>query len=126
LTLDADGSQVPSLQPVDTTTAAFVGEHQPGPLDRPVLVTNARDLKRTFGSARCRLVAAAHHFFANGGARLYLLPVADFEDDPDAAVAGLDEIDAISLLASPGVRKLCRDRSGRPQLRAPGGLLLPR
>jgi len=102
VTVDADGSQLPSLQPVDTTTAAFIGEHPPGPFDRPVLVSNARSLSRSFGSARCRLVAAAHHFFANGGARLYLLPVVDFEDDPDAAFAGLDEIDDFSLLASPG------------------------
>jgi uncharacterized protein len=102
VTLDADGSQLPSLQPVDTTTAAFVGEHPSGRLDCPVLVTNARDLKRSFGSARGRLVTAAQHFFANGGTRLYLLPVADFERDPEAALARLDEIDDFSLLASPG------------------------
>ena len=47
-------------------------------------------------------MTAAQHFFANGGARLYLLPVVEFERDPDAAFARLDEIDDFSLLASPG------------------------
>ena len=102
MTPDTDGSSVPPLQPVDTTTVAFVGEHPSGPLDRPVLVTNARDLKRAFGSGRGRLPAAAQHFFANGGARLYLLPVTDFEHDPEAAFARLDEIDDFSIVASPG------------------------
>jgi len=90
------------LQPVDTTTAALVGEHPSGPLDSPVLVTSARDLGRTFGSARGRLLDAARHFFANGGARLYLLPFTDFEQEPEAAFARLDEIDDFSIVASPG------------------------
>ena len=99
---DSGVSHTAALQPIDTTTAAFVGEHPSGPLDRPVLVTNARDLERTFSPARCHLVTAAQHFLANGGTRLYLLPVADFEDDPDAAFAGLDDADDVSIIASPG------------------------
>ena len=90
------------MQPVDTTTAAFVGEHASRGLGRPVLVSDARELKRSFGPARGHLVTAARHFFANGGERLYLLPVADFEGDPEAAFARLDELDDFSLLASPG------------------------
>ncbi len=101
MSADPDSSP-PSLQPVDTTTAAFVGAHPSGRLGRPVLVRNARELKRSFGPARGHLVTAAQHFFANGGERLYLLPVADFEHDPEAAFARLDEIDDFSLLASPG------------------------
>jgi len=90
------------VEPVDTTTAAFVGEHPSRSLGRPVLVTNTRELERAVVSARSELVAAARHFFANGGARLYLLPVAGFEADPDAAFARLDELDDFSILAGPG------------------------
>ena len=91
-----------TIEPVDTTTAAFVGEHPSGPLDRPVLITDVRELKRAFGSARGHLRAAAQHFFANGGARLYLLPVTGFDDDPEAAFARLDEIEDFSIVATPG------------------------
>jgi phage tail sheath protein FI len=79
-----------TLQPVDTATAAFVGEHPSGPRERPLLIRNAREL----GPARCHLTAAAEQFFAHGGTRLYVLPGDDF--------AGLDHLDDISLVASPG------------------------
>ncbi len=90
------------LQPVDTTTAAFVGEHPSGALDRPALITDVSELERAYGSPRGRLAEAAQHFFANGGARLYLLPVAGLEHDPEAAFARLDDVDELSIVASPG------------------------
>ena len=85
----------------DTATAAFVGEGPAGVRTRPVLVTNARELGRAFGSARCHLVDAARHFFANGGARLWVVPAAGIDSAPERAFARLDDLDC-SLVASPG------------------------
>jgi uncharacterized protein len=82
-----------SLQPADTATTAFVGLGAPCP---PVLITDLRELRRKAG--RGPLALAAQHFFANGGTRLYLLGVDDFQGNPFGGLDGLD----VSLVASPG------------------------
>jgi Bacteriophage tail sheath protein len=62
------------LDVADTAAAAFVGSH---------------------------VDDAARHFYANGGSRLHCVPVAGFDDDPEAAFARLDELD-LSVVAAPG------------------------
>lgn len=57
------------------------------------------------GSAPNHLAHAAWAFFAGGGRRLYVAPTPP-EGSPDdfaAALAGLDELDDIALVAAPGV-----------------------
>ena len=63
-----------------------------------MLVTSARDLARAFGSARCHLLDAAGHFFAQGGARLWVVPATGALEQ---AFARLDDLEC-SLVASPG------------------------
>ncbi len=69
-------------QPIDVcpeTTAAFVGRALRGPLNTPVLVTNFAEFRRRFGDVwgRSSLGPAAKQFFEHGGARLYIVRVAN-------------------------------------------------
>src|SRR5918996_5433459 len=62
------------IEGVPTSTAAFLGETERGPL-RPKLVTSYNDYNRWFGTvfADARFMPhAAAGFFANGGKRLYV------------------------------------------------------
>ena len=82
------------MQGVSTSTAGFVGLAEKGPVSgSPVFVSSASDFFRKFGSYLQKsefgeyryLAHAVNHFFANGGARAFVMRVAP----PDAAVAGL-------------------------------------
>ena len=96
------GAAPPPIAAVDISTAAFVGESATGAPHPPVLVTSARGLEEAFGAARGTLMAAAQHFFANDGRRLYLLGVDDLDADPGAALAALDDLGDVGLIACPG------------------------
>jgi uncharacterized protein len=88
-----------AIEPVGTSTAAFVGEAQTGPPDDVVLVTSAQEHAATFG-ATGHLAAAARGFFANGGRRLW---VVRHEGGVVPALALLDDHDDVAILACPGV-----------------------
>ena len=65
------------IEGVPTSTAAFVGETERGPI-RPLLVTSAGEYGRRFGDtsrAGQHLPAAVDGFFINGGRRLYVCRV---------------------------------------------------
>ena len=69
-------------QPIDVspeTTAAFVGRALRGPLNTPVLVTSFGDFQRRFGGSwsRSSLGPSVRQFFEHGGARLYVVRVAN-------------------------------------------------
>jgi phage tail sheath protein FI len=69
-------------QPIDAcpeTTAAFVGRALRGPLNTPVLIKNFGEFRRRFGDVwgRSSLGPAAKQFFDHGGARLYVVRVAN-------------------------------------------------
>ena len=83
-------SAVRPIQAVSTSTAAFIGVTDKGPLPvrakpptgrmaQPVLVTSFTDYLRQFGGYRkdSFLTYAAQVFFDNGGRRLYIVRVAD-------------------------------------------------
>jgi phage tail sheath protein FI len=62
------------IQGVPTSTAAFLGETERGPL-RPTLVTSYKEYCRWFGTVfadGCFMPHAAAGFFENGGKRLYV------------------------------------------------------
>jgi len=68
------GRGPPPIEGVTTSTAAFIGETERGPL-RPRLVTSYRDYRRWFGETLAGerfLPDAVSGFFENGGARLYV------------------------------------------------------
>lgn len=62
------------IEGVPTSTAAFLGETERGPL-RPHLVTSFKDYQRSFGTVfrdGCFMPHAVNGFFENGGKRLYV------------------------------------------------------
>jgi len=65
----------PSIVPVDTSTAAFVGRALRGPVDEPVALTSFADFERAFGgpSDAGELGLAVRDFFENGGRRAFVV-----------------------------------------------------
>ena len=96
------------MQGVSTSTAGFIGLAEKGPvIGSPVFVSSASDFTRKFGGYLQKsefgeyryLAHAISHFFANGGARAFVMRVAP----PDAEVAGLACGDLLSFKAkNPG------------------------
>ena len=96
------------MQGVGTSTAGFIGLAEKGPVSgSPVFVSSASDFTRKFGGYLQKsefgeyryLAHAVNHFFANGGARAFVMRVAP----PDAAVAGLQCGDLLTFKAkNPG------------------------
>src|SRR5260370_36383891 len=82
-------SAVRPIQAVSTSTAAFIGVTDMGPIPgktlptgsaaQPVLVTSFTDYLRQFGSYRqdSFLTYSVQNFFDNGGLKLYIVRVAD-------------------------------------------------
>lgn len=70
--------EVPSgarpIEGVSTSTAAFLGKAERGPLDRALLVTSFIEFQNRYGGFLndSSLAHAALHFFDNGGRRLYV------------------------------------------------------
>ena len=68
----------PPIAGVPTSTAAFLGETERGPL-RPRLVTSVNEYRRSFGGVFADgryMPHAATGFFENGGQRLYVCRIA--------------------------------------------------
>jgi phage tail sheath protein FI len=79
-------SGVRPIEGVSTSTAAFLGKAESGPLDRAVLVTDFIEFQARYGGFLddSYLAHAALHFFDNGGRRVYVVRVAK-----DPATAGV-------------------------------------
>lgn len=84
LSLGAAGPSVaqtltgPPITRVDTTTAAFVGGYDAGPINRPVVVRSFAAFVRRFGAPTIDGGEAAwlvQQFFANGGTRAWIVRV---------------------------------------------------
>lgn len=91
-----DSGAVP-MEGVSTSTAGFVGLAQRGPVEGlPQLVTNFADFGRTYGGylsenefGQYRFLAyAVSSFFANGGARCYIMRVAPSDSKASVGTAG--------------------------------------
>lgn len=67
------------IEGVSTSTAAFVGIAEKGPLNKPTLVTNQKDFIGIFGGyiKDSYLAYAVDGFFRNGGKRCFIVRVAD-------------------------------------------------
>lgn len=100
-------SGVRPIEGVSTSTAAFLGKAETGPLDRAVLVTSFLEFQAQYGGflADSYLAHAALQFFNNGGTRLYVTRVAKGATTADVAVADRKATPARTLVvaaASPG------------------------
>jgi uncharacterized protein len=82
-------SGVRPLEGVSTSTVAFLGESERGPLDRAVLVTSFIEFQTTYGGFLddSYLAHSALQFFNNGGKRLYVLRVAKGTATADVSIA---------------------------------------
>jgi Bacteriophage tail sheath protein len=108
-------NEVPSgprpIEGVATSTAAFLGETERGPI-RPQLVTSVAEYADTFGGVFLPdryLPHAVRGFFENGGKRLYVARVVGSQDAPSGAdYAG--EVDAANGRLEPqGLAALAHD-----------------
>lgn len=92
------------IQGVSTSTTAFLGETQKGPVT-PTLVTSWLQFKTVFGGTFGEdkfLPYAVEGFFLNGGLRCYIRKVCD--NDYAAALLELEQIEEISLVYSPNAQ----------------------
>ena len=92
--------EVPSgarpIEGVSTSTAAFIGKTEKGPLDRAVMVTSFIEFQAKYGTflPDSYLAHAALQFFRNGGQRLYIARVAR---NPATADIGLGDRKAAAV-----------------------------
>ncbi len=70
------------LEMVGTSTAAFLGEANTGPVNEPVLVTNWSQYTKHFGDFQNSefLAHAVYGFFNNGGARAFIVNVGNWDE----------------------------------------------
>jgi len=71
-------SGVKPIEGVSTSTAAFIGKAEKGPLDRALMVTSFTEFQANYGDFLndSYLAHAALQFFNNGGKRLYVVRIA--------------------------------------------------
>ncbi len=86
-------SGVQPIEGVSTSTGAFIGKAEMGPLREPVLVTSMTQFTSQFGTfindGATFLAYSVLEFFNNGGKRTYVVRIAA----PDASVASLTVVD---------------------------------
>ncbi len=82
-------SGVRPIEGVSTSTAAFIGKAEKGPLDRALMVTSFIEFQATYGTFLndSYLAHSALQFFNNGGKRLYIVRVANGAVAADVALA---------------------------------------
>lgn len=92
------------IEGVSTSTAAFVGIAQKGPMNDPTLITGWEQFRRRFGDymKESYLAYAVYGFFSNGGKRCYVVRVADMDAAAKAIAvlknrAGADLIEVSAL-----------------------------
>jgi hypothetical protein len=111
------------IEAVGTSTVAFLGECNVGPVNKPTLVTNWSQFTKNFGDfANSRFLAhGVYGFFNNGGSRAFVVNVGMIPEDGDLAkirpglyigddkgpgkrtgLKALEEIDEVNILCVPG------------------------
>src|SRR5262249_9436003 len=70
--------EIPGIKPIEgvgTSTGAFVGLAERGPINSPQLITTFTQFSDTFGgfSPKAFLAYAVRHFFTEGGKRCYVV-----------------------------------------------------
>src|ERR1043166_84825 len=82
-------SGVRPIEGVSTSTTAFLGKAEKGPLNSPFMVTSFIEFQTSYGSflKDGYLAHAALAYFNNGGTRLYVARVANGASTADVTVA---------------------------------------
>ncbi|MEE2779108.1 MAG: phage tail sheath family protein, partial [Myxococcota bacterium] len=107
------------LEMVGTSTCAFIGEVNTGPVNEPVLCTNWSQYTKHFGDFENSeyLAHAVYGFFNNGGGRCFILNVG-VDDKPDKKAAkyigtdngpgtrtglkAFEDLDDVNMVVAPG------------------------
>lgn len=104
------------IEGVSTSTAAFIGIAQKGPMNEPALIIGWEQFRRTFGDymKESYLAYAVYGFFSNGGKRCYVVRVADMDAAAKAVEvlknrAGADLIEVSALSEGEWGNHLCVD-----------------
>jgi hypothetical protein len=95
-------SGVRPIEGVSTSTAAFIGPAERGPLDRAILVTSFTEFEARYGGFMkdSWLAHSALQFFNNGGRRLYVARVAKNPASASVALADRQATPAKTLTIS--------------------------
>lgn len=95
-------SGVRPIEGVSTSTAAFIGPAERGPLDRAILVTSFTEFEARYGGFMkdSWLAHAALQFFNNGGRRLYVARVAKNAATASVSLADRQSVPAKTLTVS--------------------------
>lgn len=108
-----EAGDVPVLEGVPTTIAAFVGAFQSGPVNQAQRLTSVEQLETVFGSQESEASDAIRQFFSNGGrtcwaVRVESSPSADTENviPISTALHSLDDVDSFNLLSIPATSEL--------------------
>jgi len=107
-------SGVRPIKGVTTSTAAFIGETEKGPVDRVFMVTSYSEFQKEYGNPlKARWLSySVQQFFDNGGQRLYIARVTPQkeimpdETDYQKAFSLLDVIQNVNIIAVPGMGSL--------------------
>jgi hypothetical protein len=103
------------IQGVGTSTGAFVGIAERGPINSPQLITNLTQFGDTFGSfmPKAFLAYGVQHFFTEGGTRCYVVRAFKPSAAPTVAdpTPDLARVDLSGALTSPRQQ---RRRVGQP------------
>lgn len=97
------------IEPVGTSTAAFVGDAGQGPTNAASLVTSAADFHQVFGGHRpgSEMFLGMSQFFANGGREAWVVRLAPragaIAQRLNRAIRALDALDDVNLLCLPGL-----------------------
>lgn len=108
--------RVPIIRGVSTSTAAFIGPSERGPLHTTVKVTSVREFRAHFGDYNPRMEVgyAMHQFFQNGGREAWFVRVGRRAGVADlvgnrrkkTGLYALDHVDSINLLCIPDISHL--------------------
>lgn len=102
-------SVISGIEPVGTSTAAFVGDAGQGPTNAATLVTSAADFHQVFGGHHpgSEMFLGVSQFFANGGREAWVVRLAPragaIAQRLTRALAALDALDDVNLLCLPGL-----------------------
>ncbi len=109
-------SRICTIQGVSTSTAAFIGASERGPVNRAVRITTAREFQSLFGkhSLRMELGYVVHQFFRNGGRGAWIVRVRGTgrainifgSARKKTGLFTLERVDSFNLLCIPSLSQL--------------------
>src|SRR5262245_47750116 len=101
--VEEKSSGIKTVEAVSTSTTAFVGVTQKGPVARATLITSFADFERKFGTSipiiaglqEHYLNTGVQHYFRQGGSRCYVVRVAHYTDINNAGTIQASRASAV-------------------------------